>query len=325
MKLFIQIPCLNEADSLHAVISSLPMTISGIDRIEVLVVDDGSSDGTAATALGLGVGHVVRHNRNRGLAAAYSTGLDAAVNLGADVIVNTDGDGQYRGEDISRLVEPILKGRADIVVGDRKPAEDLRFPRWKRRLQKLGSRVVSYLAGRDIPDAVSGFRAMSREAALKTHIVTGFSYTIEALLQACSKGMAIEFVPIETNEVKRPSRLFRSVPQFISRSAVTMLRVFFTFRPLRVLSLLSLVLFVIGSLPIMRFLFLYVRDGGAGHIQSLILGGVLIVLGGITFVAGLIADLIASNRRLLETTLEKVKRMECETQQVTMSDTQVPE
>ena len=234
------------------------------------------------------------------------------MNAGADVIVNTDADGQYPASEIPRLLEPILAGRADLVIGDRRPGEDMRLPWLKRKLQKLGSRVVSHLAGQEIPDAVSGFRAMTREAAIKTHIVTGFSYTIESILQAASKGLKIEFVPIATNLVTRPSRLFRSKTQFVFRSALTMLRVFFMFQPLAVLLWIGGVLAVIGGIPIIRFLILWMIDGGKGHIQSLVLGGVFIVLSAMTAVAGFLADLMATNRRLLEMTLEKIKRMECE-------------
>jgi glycosyltransferase involved in cell wall biosynthesis len=310
MKLIIQIPCFNEAGTLHRVVSDLPSQISGIDSIETLVIDDGSDDATAATALGLGVDHVVRHNRNRGLAAAFATGIDACLRLGADIIVNTDGDHQYPGEAIGRLVEPIITGRADLVVGDRRPGADEKFSPLKRLLQRCGRRVVSSLAGRDLPDPVSGFRAYSRSAAEQTHIVTGYSYTIESLLQANCKGLAIEFVPIVTNAATRPSRLFRSLPHFISRSVLTMLRVFFMFHPLGVLAGISGVLAVIGVLPIVRFLVLYAAGDGAGHLQSLILGGVLVILAAIMLVAGLLADLVAHNRRLLEKTLERLSTRE---------------
>lgn len=234
MNVFIQIPRLNEADTLHNVISDLPDTLSGVDSVE------------------------------------------------------------------------------SLVIGDRRPWADLRQSWIKRKLQKLGSRFVSYLPGREIPDAVSGFRAMTREVALQTHIVTGFSYTTESVLQACSRGLAIEFVPITTNTVERPSRLFHSIPQFLARSGATMLRVFFMFRPLRVLMWLSVILGTFGLLPVLRFLYLYGRDGTAGHVQSLVLGGVLIILAGMALVAGLFADLIATNRRLAEMTLERAKRMECD-------------
>lgn len=308
MKLIVQIPCFNEVETLQGVISDLPSRIAGVDLIETLVIDDGSTDGTAAAAIALGVDHVVRHNRNRGLAAAFATGLDASLRRGADVIVNTDGDHQYPGAAIERLVEPLLAGRADIVVGDRRPGHDPKFSPLKRFLQRLGRRVVSRLAGRDLPDPVSGFRAYSRSAAEQTHIVTGYSYTIESLMQASCKGLAVEFVPIETNPATRPSRLFRSLPQFISRSALTMLRVFFMFHSLSVLAGLSIALAVVGIFPIARFLLLFATGDGGGHVQSLTLGGVLVVLAAILLVAGLMADLIAHNRRLLEKALDRLPR-----------------
>jgi len=310
MNVIIQVPCLNEADTLHEVVADLPFTIAGVDSIETLVIDDGSRDGTAAVALGLGVDHVVRHRRNRGLAAAFSTGLDACLRLGADIIVNTDGDGQYSGADIQKLIEPILAGRADMVIGDRRPSEDMRQSWLKRKLQRLGSRMVSWLAGREIPDAVSGFRAMSREAALKMQVVTEFSYTIETVLLACSQGLAIEHVPTTTNTVTRPSRLFRSIPQFVLRSGLTMLRVTFLYRPLATLMTAGGLLGIVGMIPILRFLYLAAGGNSAGHIQSLVLGGVLLVLAAILAVAGLLADLMAANRKLLGATLEKMKRLE---------------
>lgn len=310
--ILVQIPCLNEADTLQP-------TLDGIGRVDVvggsirlLLIDDGSTDRTVEVAEAAEVDRIVSHTRNRGLAAAFTTGLDACLQMGADIIVNTDGDGQYPASEIPRLIEPILAGRADLVIGDRRPGEDLRQSWLKRKLQWLGSRVVSWLAGQEIPDAVSGFRAMTREAAIKMHVVTGFSYTIETVLQACSKGLAVEFVPITTNTVTRPSRLFRSIPQFVVRSGLTMLRVAFMFRPLAVLMAISGVLATVGVIPVIRFLIFWASGDGAGHIQSLVLGGVFLVLAGITAVAALLADLMAANRRLLEMTLEKVKRMECE-------------
>ena len=308
----IQIPCLNEAGTLGATLDSLGAVELSDCSVRWLLINDGSTDSTVDVALAAGVDRVVSHTRNRGLAAAFTTGLDECLRMGADIIVNTDGDGQYPASEIPRLLEPILAGRADMVIGDRRPSEDVRSSWLKRKLQKLGSRTVSWLAGREIPDAVSGFRAMTREAAIKMHVVTGFSYTIETVLQACSKGLAIEFVPITTNTVTRPSRLFRSIPQFVFRSGLTMLRVAFMFRPLAVLMTISAVLAVIGTIPVLRFLIFWMSGDGDGHIQSLVLGGVFLVLAGITSVAGLLADLMAANRRLLEMTLEKVKRMECE-------------
>ncbi|OYP35148.1 glycosyltransferase family 2 protein [Rhodopirellula sp. MGV] len=307
MKLIIQIPCFNEADTLHRVISDLPETIVGIDEIETLVVDDGSTDGTAAVALGLGVDHVIRHNRNRGLAAAFSTGLTSCLALGADVIVNTDGDCQYPGCEIPSLVEPIIKGRADLVIGDRQPGRDPRFSRLKRFLQRVGRRVASQLAGMDLADPVSGFRAWSRDAAMRTHIVTTYSYTIESLLQAAKKGLAIQFIPVKTNAATRPSRLFRNIPHFLVRSAVTMLRVFFFLHPLHILLWISGLLCLIGAIPIFRFLTLFLLGSGEGHLQSLVLGAALVIVGVLILVTGLVADLVAHNRRLIEKLLDQMQ------------------
>lgn len=310
MKLFIQIPCFNEAQTLHRVVSDIPASLPGIDSIETVVIDDGSDDGTAAVALALGVDYVVRHNRNRGLAAAFATGVNSCLALGADIIVNTDGDHQYPGRSIESLVAPIIAGQADVVVGDRHPGTDRKFS-WTRRFwQRLGRRVVSGLAGSDLADPVSGFRAFSRDAAQRIHIVTGYTYTVESLLQAVHKGLAVEFVSVDTNPPTRPSRLFRSPLQFLIRSGVTMLRVFFIFRPLSILLCLSSGLLLVGLMPIVRFVFLFLAGRGDGHSQSLILGAALVVLAGLILVAGLIADLVAHNRRLLEITLERLQRME---------------
>ena len=238
------------------------------------------------------------------MAAAFASGLDACLERGADIIVNTDGDHQYPGRFIPRLVEPILRGKADLVIGDRRPAADRRTSWLKRGLQWLGARTVSWLAGQRLADPVSGFRAMSRETAITTHIVTGYSYTLESLLQAVHRGRAVEFVPIETNDDTRPSRLFRSLPQFVFRSGVTLLRVFFMFHALQVLTLVAGLIACVGCLPIIRFLFLFMLGSGDGHLQSLILGAALLVIAGLVFVAGLLADLIAHNRRLAELNLE---------------------
>jgi prepilin-type N-terminal cleavage/methylation domain-containing protein len=304
MKLMIQIPCRNEAETLPRVIEDLPRHIDGVDEIEVLVIDDGSTDGTADVARALGVNHIVRHYRNRGLAAAFGSGLAASLREGADIIVNTDGDHQYPGRFVAALIEPIVQGRAEMVIGDRQPAKDDRCSWLKRKLQWLGSMVAGYLAGQPLADPVSGFRALSRETAVGTHIVTGYSYTLDSLLQAVHRGRAIEFVPIETNDATRPSRLFRSLPQFVFRSGVTLLRLFFMFHALQVLTVLGMLVATIGSLPIVRFVVLFVLGDGEGHLQSLILGASLMVIGGLIFLSGLLADLLAHNRLLAERSLE---------------------
>ena len=310
MKLIVQIPCYNEEATLPETVAAIPRHIDGIAKVEILVIDDGSTDRTVEIARSLGVDHIVRQTRNRGLANAFRTGLDACLKAGADIIVNTDGDNQYSGADIPRLVRPILDGRADIVIGDRETSKVAHFSPLKKLLQVMGSGVVRRLSRLDVPDAVSGFRAISREAAMRLNIVSGFSYTIEMLIQAGRKRMAVVSVPIATNKVSRQSRLFKSIPDFIKRSVATMLRIYAMYQPLKVFAAVGLVLAVIGGLPILRFLYFYVVGDGEGHIQSLILGGMLIVIAVISFLIGLVADLIGFNRQLLEVTLEKVREIE---------------
>lgn len=312
MKLIVQIPCFNEETTLLQTVADIPRRIEGIDEIEILVIDDGSTDATVEVARALGVHHIVRQTRNRGLAHAFRTGLDAALKAGADIIVNTDGDNQYAGADISRLVQPILEGRADIVIGDRRTAAVAHFSPLKRKLQALGSAVVRRLSATDVPDAVSGFRAISREAALHLNIVSSFSYTVEMLIQAGRKRMAIVSVPVATNKVERPSRLFRSIPHFIQRSVATMLRIYAMYQPLKVFATLGVLLAVLGAIPILRFLWFYFAGNGEGHIQSLVLGGTLVIIAFLSLLIGLVADLIGFNRQLIETTLEKVRRIELE-------------
>ena len=311
-KLVIQIPCLNEAGHLPETLAALPAEIDDIDQIEIVIVDDGSSDETGNVALARGAHHVVRHRRNRGLAAAFQSGVDHALKRGADIIVNTDADGQYVGEDIAKLVQPILAGDADIVVGDRGVHRNEHFSPVKRLLQRLGSSVVRKLSRTDITDAVSGFRAFTGEAARRLFITTHFSYTTDMLIQAGRKGMRIESVPIRTNPAARPSRLFRSVPGFIVQTGVTIARAYTTYNPLHVFGGIGIVLALIGLAPIIRFLVFYFQGEGGGHIQSLILGGAILILGAITFLLGILADLISANRKLSEATLEKVRRIEQE-------------
>lgn len=309
-KLVIQIPCLNEAEDLPQTLAALPRSIPGIDTVEILVIDDGSTDNTAQVARLWGVHHVVRHRTNRGLAAAFQSGIEASLRAGADIIVNTDADGQYAGADIRALVEPILDGRADIVVGDRGCADLAHFGPHKRLLQRFGSAVVRRLSRVDVADAVSGFRALSREAAQRINITTEFSYTTEMLIQAGRKRMAILSVPIRSNETTRPSRLFRSIPRFIANTAITMARAYTTYNPLRVFVGGGLGLALIGFLPILRFLWFWANGGGDGHVQSLVIGGVLVVLGTLVAVLGILADLIAANRKLIEANLVRLRRIE---------------
>jgi glycosyltransferase involved in cell wall biosynthesis len=309
-KLIIQIPCLNEAEDLPATLAALPRKIDGIDTIEMLVIDDGSSDNTAQVARMWGVQHVVRHRTNRGLAAAFQSGIDAALRAGADIIVNTDADGQYAGEDIETIVRPVLEGRADIVVGDRGVADNAHFGPVKRRLQKLGSAVVQRLANVEVTDAVSGFRAISREAAQRINITTEFSYTTDMLIQAGRKRLAILSVPIRTNAATRPSRLFKSIPRFIMNTGITMARAYTTYNPLRAFVGLGLAIAFFGFLPIARFLWIYAQGGGDGHVQSLVIGGALLILGALVAVLGVLADLIASNRKLIEFNLTRLRHIE---------------
>ncbi|EPR42103.1 glycosyl transferase family 2 [Desulfovibrio sp. X2] len=310
MKLIIQIPCLNEEKTLPATLADLPTEIDGVDEIEVLIIDDGSTDRTVEVARQHGVRHIVQNKRNIGLARSFREGLDYCLRHGADIIVNTDGDNQYAGWDIPRLIEPILQGRAQIVVGDRQTGKICHFSGCKKLLQRAGSCMVRCLSDVDIPDAVSGFRAISREAALKINIVSPFSYTTEMLIQAGKKHLAVASVPVDTNPKLRESRLFTSIPGFIKKQLSTMVRMYAMYQPLRVCFYIGTVLLLIGLVPIARFLFMYFTGSGEGHIQSLVLGGAFMVLGMVAYMFGIIADIVNFNRQLMEMTLEKVRRIE---------------
>jgi glycosyltransferase involved in cell wall biosynthesis len=312
MKLVIQIPCYNEACTLPDTFRDLPRDIDGIDEIEVLIVDDGSTDKTADVAQALGVAHIVRLGRNRGLANAFVRGLEASVAAGADIIVNTDADNQYRGEDIKRLVQPILEGQADIVVGDRGVTSLPEFSPLKRRLQQLGSWVVQTVSGVKTPDATSGFRALTRDAALRTLILSQYSYTLESLIQAGARRMAVVYVPISVNPQTRKSRLMRNIPHYIVNSTATILRAYTMYRPLRVFFFLGGVMIAAGVVLGIRFLYYYLNGMGTGKVQSLILTAVLLIVGFQTCLIGLVADLIAFNRKILEETLYRVRKAESE-------------
>lgn len=309
-KLIIQIPCLNEAESLPATLAALPRRVAGVDVVELLVIDDGSADNTAHVARHWGVHHVVVHRRNRGLAAAFRSGIDRALAEGADIIVNTDGDGQYEGADIAALVRPIVEGRADIVIGDRGVSRNAHFSPAKRLMQRVGSAVVQGLAGTQVSDAVSGFRAISREAAQRINITTEFSYTTDMLIQAGRKKMAIVSVPVRTHAAVRPSRLFKSIPRFVTQTGITMARAFTAYKPLRAFVGTGSLIAFIGLLPILRFLWFWAQGDGEGHVQSLVLGGSLLVLGVLVAILGMLADLVAANRRLIEENLARTRAIE---------------
>jgi glycosyltransferase involved in cell wall biosynthesis len=309
MKVIIAIPCYDEAATLPATLAELPRRLPGVSRVEWLVVDDGSRDGTADVARARGVDHVVRHKRNLGLAAAFRTALDAGLAAGADVIVGTDADNQYAAADIGKLVAPVIAGEADLVVGCRPIGSIPHFSAAKKVLQRAGSGVVRMLSGQEVPDATSGFRAYSREAALKLVVLSDFSYTLESIIQAGYKGLTVRNVVVGVNPPLRPSRLFRSVPEYVRRSLNTITRAYILFRPLRVLGSAGAVIIAAGLFLLGRFLYFYFTvPGPTGHVQSLFVGGVLLLLGFQVVVMALLADLIAANRRLLEDVLYRVKR-----------------
>lgn len=312
MKLIIQIPCYNEAKILPKTLSQLPDQVEGFDQVEILVIDDGSTDETAKVARENGADHIVRLSRHRGLAQAYAYGLDACLRLGADVIVNTDADNQYKAEDIAKLVEPILNGESEMVIGDRGVRTIEHFGPHKRLLQRVGSRVVSATAGFDIPDATSGFRAITREVALETMVLSNYSYTLETLIQAGAKKTRVSFVPIETNPPERPSRLLKSVRNYLVNSTVTIMRSFTMYRALRIFTMISIVLLLLGSAIGIRFLIFFIQGRGSGMIQSLILAAVFLIVGFITFLIGLIADLVSFNRKILEEVLIRLRRQDSE-------------
>ncbi|MGI6740559.1 MAG: glycosyltransferase family 2 protein [Brevefilum sp.] len=307
MKLIIQIPCYNEAEILPKTLSQLPREIDGFDQVEILVIDDGSSDATVNVAKANGADHIVQLSRHLGLARAYSYGLDACLRLGADVIVNTDADNQYPAEDIERLVKPILSGEAEMVIGDRGVRNVAHFPAHKRALQALGSGVVSATAGFNIPDATSGFRAITRKVAMETMVLSNYSYTLETLIQAGAKKVRVAFVPIETNPPERPSRLFKSIRSYMVNSSVTIMRSFTMYRALRVFTVISAVMILAGVLIGARFLYFYLNGMGSGMIQSLILAAVFLIVGFVTFLIGLIADLVSFNRKILEEVLYRLR------------------
>lgn len=316
MKLIVQIPALNERDTIAAVIADIPRQIAGINSVEVLIIDDGCTDDTVAVALRAGADHVVRHTSNKGLATAYQTGVDTALRLGADVIVNTDADHQYPGDAIPQLVAPIIAGRADIVVGDRQVQTIEHFSPLKKALQHVGSSVVRWASETDVPDTVSGFRALSREAALRTFVTTDFSYTVEALIQAGKRRLTVTAVPIRTNSVLRPSRLHRGNWNFIKRQAAIIARTYATYEPLKVFSYIAAALFAPGALLLFWAFIVFVGRRfdvlDNTNLQSLVVGSILVLMALVTFLIGLLADRVGGVRRVQEELLYRMRKTQAE-------------
>ncbi len=310
MKLIIQIPCYNEAEVLKQTISCLPRQLEGIDSLEILVIDDFSQDGTAEVARLAGAHHVVRLPHHTGLAGAYAAGLDEALQRGADIILNTDADNQYNAADIPRLLAPILHGDAELVIGDRGVGSLISFSPFKRRLQMIGSQVVSSAAGLDIPDATSGFRALTREAALRMLILSRYSYTLETLIQAGDRQTRVTSVPVHTNPPTRSSRLISSLRTYLLNSIVTIIRSYTLYRPLRVFFYVGSGLILLGLALIVRYVYFVIQGIGGGHVQSIIIAAVFLIVGFQTWLIGLVADLIAFNRKILEELLYRTRKDE---------------
>lgn len=317
VKLIIQIPCYNEAETLGTALSGIPVSMEGISCIETMIIDDGSTDETVVVARRLGVDHVVQHGRNRGLAQAFQTGIDHALQAGADIIVNTDGDNQYGAWEIPRLVAPVLAGEADIVIGDRQPQSNQHFSPVKRWLQKLGSWTVRNVSGTDVPDAASGFRAYSREAALRINVLSRYSYTLETIIQAGKLGLTIVSIPVATNAPTRPSRLQRSMWHFIKEQGGTILRIYAFYEPLRTFTYLALPFLLFGALLWLRFLgyYLFFRLEADRFVQSVTIGTGLLIVGVLIFVFGILADIAGKHRQLTQETLYRLKKMGLEQQE----------
>lgn len=315
MKLIIQIPCLNEEETIGITVADLPRKIEGVDEIEYLIINDGSTDNTEEAAKAAGVHHIVRFTRNRGLASAFMAGIDACIKLGADIIVNTDADNQYFGGDVEKIVKPIIEGKADIVIGERPISEIDHFSPLKKILQKVGSWGVRTVSNTNIPDAPSGFRAYRRDAALQLNVLTGYTYTIETIIQAGHKKMALTSVPIRTNGMLRESRLLKSMSSYIKMSVATMLRVFIMYKPLKFFLTISIISFVLAGAIELRYLILFLTGNAGEHIQSLILSVVLAIFGSNTLVMALVSDLIANNRLLLEDVQYRIRKMDATLEQ----------
>jgi glycosyltransferase involved in cell wall biosynthesis len=312
MKVFIQVPCLNEEKTLPLVLKSMPKKIKGVDQLEILIIDDGSSDKTIEIAKQYGVKHFVKHTRNMGLARSFRDGTDYALAHGADIVVNTDGDNQYPSEKIGDLVQPIIHGEADIVIGDRQTHTIEHFSPLKKTLQRFGSYIVNKVADTDLPDAASGFRAYNRESLLRLNIVTKFSYCMETIIQAGNKRLKIASVPITTNPKLRESRLFKSMWQHVRQSAAAIVRAYLMYQPLAVFVTLGTILLIAGLVPFVRYFVLLIIDSRGDHIQSLLLGAILLIGALLAYALGVISDLIRTNRTLHEDSLERIKRLQYE-------------
>ena len=310
MKLIIQIPCYNEEQTLPATVADLPRQIDGIDTIEYLIVNDGSIDRTVEVARKAGVHHIVGFSANRGLARAFETGIDASLRLGADIIVNTDADNQYCSADIEKLIEPILRESAEIVIGERPIADIKHFSKTKKQMQKFGSFIVRTASGTKVPDAPSGFRAYTREAALRINVINSYTYTLETIIQAGHNRIPMTSVPIRTNEITRESRLFNSVWAYVRRSMVVIVRSFITYKPLKFFTILGGLVCAVGAAFIIRWLILSMLGHGGGNIQSLILSAMLMMIGVQFIIGGLQADIIAANRKILEDVQYRVRKMD---------------
>lgn len=312
MKLIIQIPCLNERETLSIALNALPRSVPGFDNVEWLIIDDGSTDGTADVAREHGVDHVIRHPVNRGLAAAFMTGMEACLRSGADVIVNTDADNQYEAADIPKLTAPIVAGQADMVVGAR-PIDDTEHFSWiKKRLQRLGSWAVRVASKTDVTDAPSGFRAISRETAMRLNVFNTYTYTLETIIQAGLSNFRVVSVPIRTNADLRPSRLVKSISSYVRRSLVTIFRILVIYRPLFFFFWAGIAMLLVGLGAGMRFVYFWLAGTGGGHVQSVILSALCIILGALLLMMGLVADMITANRKLIERVNLRIQRLEYE-------------
>ena len=310
MKLIIQIPCYKEEDTIEAVIHDLPKKIENIDTIETVVIDDGSTDKTAEKARQAGADHIISFKAHKGLARAFAAGIEHSLKLGADVIVNTDGDNQYQGDDLPKLILPIITGQADVVIGARQIDEIPHFSFFKKKMQKQGSRIIRKLSKTPVKDATSGFRAFSREAAMKMNPLTEYSYTIESLVQLGNEKFKIMSVPIRVNQKLRESRLIRNTPSFIARQSTTLFRMYAVYKAYKLFVILGMIVALPGIFGFLRFLYFYLSEGGEGHIQSLIFSAVFVICGFFIVMFGVIAELISSNRKMIEMMMYKIRKME---------------